>query len=464
MPIGRASSDPRLSRWSGGLALYLYLPIAAAAQPTVTWGDPTTPAGFIGYVLRSNYGSLSLSLGVKSGSVIGQWVAYGLDLLGVFLVVGVFLAMVGSMRLLRRDPAAAVALGLAFLVAGPLFAAYANPDLSDPINQGILQRFYILPAIPVGILAGIEVLGSLDALIERLGRARPAARPGLAAAALLVMALPVASVAAHGPALDQNGNTVAQSHAEDLLRTLPTRAILLMRGDENYTGVSYVQRVEGFRTDVAAMDVELLKVPAYVVVTKRLHPDVVIPWASYQQGPRGSLKDLVAANIGTHPVFFVGQMAEANWDAAWDEVHAGLVRELVPKGQGGDGYALLRTNKDAIAALSFPDRRYPATTWESLICEHYGVAAFDLAYALQSGADAQAQGPLVEQMYRTAIRLANPTTIPAAFKNLGILLQSEGGDRAEILSLWEQYVALAPEAPDVGQIRQQITRLGGAAP
>lgn len=438
-----------------GLLPYLYLMAAASHDPLVNWGDPRTLDGLVAVVLRSNYGSLSLSLGVKGGSVIEQWVAQGLDITSGFVVVGVLFAVLGVVTVLRRDSAVAVALLLAFIVSGPMFVAYANPDFSDPVNRGIIARFYILPAIPVAILAGVGVWTCLTWVAARAPR-----RLALAAA-LALLVIPVGSVVAHAPVVDQSHNDVTQRYAEDLLRSLPSGAILLMRGDENYTSVSYAQFVEGVRTDVAAMDVELLKQSSYVGLMRRLHPDITIPWNAYAEGPRASLKDLVAANLGQRAVFYVGQMKEANWTAGWDEVHAGLARELVPKGRGGDGYQLLRSQTASFSSLHYPDRAYPDTSWEAIICGHYGVAAFDLAFALQSSGP-QSDPALVERMYRAAIRLAPATIVPNAYKNLGVLLQSQGGDPHEIVSLWQRFLQLSPNDPDAPAIRQRIAALGGS--
>lgn len=441
-----------------GLLPYLYLPIAAGMDPPVNWGDPRTLDRFVDVVLRSDYGSLSLSLGVKSGSIVEQWMALGSDLLGGFVVVGVALALVGLHWLWRRDRIVATALSVAFLVSGPLFVAYANPDFSEPVSRGILQRFYILPALPVAVAAGVGAHACLAWVVRRM--------PGhlaAAGAATVLLLVPTASAVAHAGAVDQSGNRVAQRYAEDLLGTLDPGAILLMRGDENYTSVIYAQFVEHIRGDVAAMDVELLKQPQYVQLMLRLHPEISIPWPSYREGPPASLTQLVDANLGARPVYYVGAMKEATWTAGYDEVHAGLARRLVQKGQGGDGYGLLRQRAGEFAALHYPDRLDPPTTWEAIIEEHYGVAAFDLGYALQSAHPA-GDSRVTEAMYRAAIRLAPDTTVPSAYKNLGVLLDGRGGDPKEVIALWQHFLRLSPNDADAPAIRTRIVALGGQAP
>ena len=105
---------------------------------------------------------------------------------------------------------------------------------------------------------------------------------GLAAAVLLVV--PVASAATHYSTEDQSGNRVDSNYAKDILDQLPPNALLLMRGDENYTSVAYAQFVEHQRPDVVALDTELLKLPAYVQQIHREHPDVHIVCAAVDRG------------------------------------------------------------------------------------------------------------------------------------------------------------------------------------
>jgi tetratricopeptide (TPR) repeat protein len=308
----------------------------------------------------------------------------------------------------------------------------------------------MLPSIPLAALAG---LGAYQTLLWAHTRRLPGAVAVAAGAALL--AVPVAAAVAHEGTAGQRGNRVALHYAEDLLRPLEPGALLLMRSDENYTSVLYAQEVEGIRTDVVALDVELLKLESTVEAARRRHPEISIPFASYDGGAQTSLADLVQANLRNRPVYAVGVMEEKDFAAGLDEVPTGFARRLVPRGQGGGEAAVIR-ERPLITSLQFPDREYPSTSWESVIAAHYGTVAFDLAFALHKrgrGVDV----PLATRMYRTATRLSPGNA--SAYKNLGLILRDNGGDREEIVAAWSRFLELKPDDPEAGSIRAEVRRL-----
>ncbi|MDX1579967.1 MAG: glycosyltransferase, partial [Gemmatimonadota bacterium] len=115
--------------------------------------------------------------------------------------------------------------------------------------------------------------------------------------------------------------------------------LLLMRGDEHITSLSYLQFVEGYRTDVAAVDVELLKLPTYVDDFERRFPDMDPTFESYAEED-ASLVDLVSAGLETRSVFAVGDMPE-DLSERFDVIRLGLVDEIRAKAEVGEYDALL---------------------------------------------------------------------------------------------------------------------------
>ena len=77
---------------------------------------------------------------------------------------------------------------------------------------------------------------------------------------------------------------MAEQYGRDLLRDLEPGALLLTRGDHNYTSLIYAQYVDGFRTDVVVVDGELLQLSSYVVEVLQRHPGVEIPFVAYLAG------------------------------------------------------------------------------------------------------------------------------------------------------------------------------------
>ncbi len=115
----------------------------------------------------------------------------------------------------------------------------------------------------------------------------------------------------------------------------------------------------------------------------------------------------------------------------------------------------MRRDAAAFERLHFPTRSYPETSWEHRIGQVYASAALDLAYALDSGHAANFQ--LVQQLYRTTILLSPGLT--TAYRNLGLSLYRHGGDPAEIVAVWSEYLTLDPNGPQAAQIAKVVTGL-----
>ena len=432
-----------------GLVPYVYLPIAASASPALNWGDPSSLSRFENDVTRADYGTTTLVAGGRSGSVATNVEQLWAGLVHGFVYAGILLAITGIWWAWQHRRLEGIALLVAFLVAGPLFQAYTRTAYPDPLTKGIVARFYILPSIPLAILAA---LGSWWVLALVDGRRRLV--PAVIAAAVL-LALPVAAAADHYSAADQSGNHVAENYARDLLGGLPRNSLLVMRGDENYTSVSYAQNVEHLRPDVVALDAELLKLPSYVTQMKREHPGLAIPFSRYDGIYGPSLNTLVAANLTSRPVYSTGVQEERRFGAPFAQLHAGLATRLEPKGSAPDTYALMRQDAASFERLHYPNRAYPDTSWEGRIGQVYGSAALDLAYALDRSHGATEQR--IEQLYRTAILLSPGLT--TAYRNLGLSLYKHGGDPAEIVAAWSEYLTLDPNGPQAPQIAKVVAGL-----
>jgi hypothetical protein len=430
---------------------YLYLPLAASGNPPMNWQDPDTLDRFLSVVTRAAYGTFRLTATDTSGSVIEHLALLVTNLFNGLSPVTLLLAVAGGWWLWIRSRAVAGALLLAFVVAGPGFVAYANAPIDSSLTKGVLERFYILPSIPLVILAGAGIVPLLAFVAWATGGRWSGALVRATAAALLV--LPIGLGAMHYGSVDHSRDRTAADYGLDMLEWLESDALLIMRGDHNYTATSWAQFVEDVRPDVVVLEAEMLKTVPYVGDRRARYPGVTIPFPVYDDGATAHLADLVAANIGQRPVYYIGLMKEEGWTAGYDEVRAGLTRRLLPKGTGGDPNAALRADLRRYLALRFPEKRHPDTSWEWLMDKAYGAAAFDVAFA-QQGEGTAAEDRLAEELYRTSLRLDPDRAV--TYKNLGLLLFDRGGDLTEVANLWERYLAMNPEDPQADQIKGQL--------
>jgi hypothetical protein len=440
-----------------GLLPYVYLPVAASHDPVVNWGDPRTLANFWNVIARTNYGTFSFTADSAQGDRLQQLVFLGRYFFNSFTLTGILLALLGVVWFVRRRMAEGIGLGIALLLAGPFFAMFANPQLSDPLTSGVFERFYILPGVLLAIFVAAGGVYVMEGAAQILSRVEQTIWPrtALLAGVTIAIAIPLSIGLVRIAPLDMSHDRVAENYGRDLLATLEPNSVLLMRSDENDTSVVYLQTVLGFRTDVAALDVELLKLSSYVDQQSRLHPGLIIPFSFYDEGHSSSLVDLVNANVDQRPVYGAGSFKE-DLTKSFDEVYAGLAYQIVKKGTGTDSYALLRSESDRFASLHFPEKTYPPTSWEALIARHYGFLAHNIAYAHQKQ-EAQPDAAFVEKMYRIAI-LDDPGDA-AAYKNLGLLLWRNNGSPAEIISIFNKYLQMAPDDPEDDNIRSVIKTL-----
>jgi hypothetical protein len=440
-----------------GLLPYLYLPIAAGADPPYNWGNPATFSGFWQVLTRSDYGTFSFTANGVQGNPFQQLFYLGRYILQGFSVAGILLAVLGIVWFARKRPLEGCALGLLFIFSGPIFAMVANPAMDDPLTLGVFERFYILPGIPLACFIAAGAVYLVELAVKAAARFKsgflrwaPCAAGLLAAAAMVII---VALVQL--PSIQLSNNRIVEYYAEDLLGPLEPDALLIVAQDYNGSALIYAQLVSSIRTDVVALHSELLKSTWYCAQQRRLHPQITIPFNNYDGGIHNSLADLIKANIGQRPVYAAGIFKE-DLTKTYDEVYWGLSRRFVEKGRGTDQFALMKTESARFAGLRYPDKAYPQTFWEYTIAEQYGQAAFIIATAL-SRPEAQPDADLVERLYRIAI-LNNPVN-PSSYKNLGILLWMNGGSSAEIIELWERYLQMAPNDPDNANLRSTIAKL-----
>lgn len=443
-----------------GLLPYLYLPLAAAARPPALWGDPSTLERFVAVVTRSDYGSFALVAGGQHGAVGDNLSAFATSLVNSFGPAGILLAVLGVWWLARHQPVAGLALVISFLVAGPLFLAYANPPLGGVLG-GIFARFYILPSIPFAVVVGCGSFQLVQWTIGVLTRPSRAVGPRVRFAAsgliaLLLISIVVGSAAARSASVDQSANRMTINFVEDLLAPLDQGAILLAEGDTAVLGTRYVQSVEQYRPDVVVIAVPLLRMQWYIDQIRRQHPDITIPFEAKDVAGQPVTEKVVGANFAKKPVYYVGVIPEKS-PAGYGELRAGFARKFILETDAGDPFAFVRADLDRLTAYRFPTRPYPASSWENWESIFYGGAAFDLANAYEA-----LDVPTAERWYRRAIELAPGSG--GAYKNLAILLDANGGQPSEVADLLETYLELTPQDPEAATIRESIARLRGTRP
>lgn len=457
-----------------GLAWYLYLPLAARAATTLSWGDPSTLAGFVDHLLRRDYGTFQLASDVAPGAStfatrLAAWTAHTLD---ATLWVGAALAILGAATWVgtrRATPERAwVGLwigALALYVLG--FHALANLPVADPLYRAVTARFWQQSDVVVFVLLGLG-LGTCAA-------AGPVAR---AVAMTVGIVLVVVQLGRGAVAHDHRDDDTVARYGRALLEPLAPDAVLLTRGDLVTNVVRYLQAADGVRTDVTVLDQELMTKPWYVARAVREHPDLTFPGTRYDPtAPDGfSMRALLDANAGRRPFAVYPEWKPGDASAANDY-------ELTPAGLALDvarvGLAFEDRYVKGQAALRSLDEYgwqriglYEPGTWERVAREDVWQArarfgTWLLTQALARDADARLLGAARVQLERAEHGHPDPPWY--VFRNLGIVYERlairEPKLRERQLAAWRRYLATAP-ADDDGRaaIAATVARLEAEPP
>lgn len=268
----------------GGLLVYLYLPLRAAADPWLNWGNPRTLAAFWDHVTAASYQHYLFQ--VPWQQALGRLSAVASLLLRDLFPHGVLLGAAGAIVLGRRDRAALLLLGVPAGLGLLLALTYGGAD-----SYVHLLPLYTGWALCAGVAAG-KAAGLLH------GRWGPQA----ARAALLLPLLALPLFARGWGTWDQRRAPTSAAAWQRSLAAMPAGGILLTAADEYTFPLWYLQAVDGARPDVALVDARLLEWGWYREQLPARYPGLIVPEA----GPAGWLRALLEANAGRPALTMAG--------------------------------------------------------------------------------------------------------------------------------------------------------------
>lgn len=324
-----------------GLSPYLLLPLRAAAEPPINWGQPETWRNFF-YVVTLEE---SKEMFPAIGKLFPQWRIYrflggglwqhiylwspfllllllrsrrldGRRVLSIFslvftalflltytvlprldpamvhryppiflfdLLIGqttffvFWLAVPGAVRMSREKPLLFVLFFYLLILAFPY-----NTAINFPHNNPVLQeRHRIVGYIPLALFCAWGFLPFLTVCMRALQRV--GWRRWAPAAAMIPAVFPLAF---HLPTLDRHDARYVEDYARDLLDPLPEKTVFIVRRTENVFPLWYVQMVEGYRRDVRLVYAEALSNPWYLKQLRRRHPELLPEIPPMPQGKK----------------------------------------------------------------------------------------------------------------------------------------------------------------------------------
>lgn len=428
-----------------GLSPYLYAPLAAWSQPLINWDNPVTLNRFLRLILRADYGGFSPFASASSLPRLSQLPALFVSFYHQFTAMGIGLALVGLFDI-KRHKLFQGYLGVAFFFSGIFFVMYANVPFHNPLLFGVLQRFYILPAVMVSFWLGLGVAYLLDWMEEK-----KLPQPlRLASPVALLSVLILWQFMTNVKEADFRENYMAEDFAHNLLQSLPAHALFFVRGDVASLGVDYLQMVNGERPDVKTLDQAKLTYDWYYEQAKARFRRVALPGARYD-GAKVLNKHFIQKNIGEFPVCFM-DFKEESYQQAFRAVPHGLVYRILPRAQKYSAQALEEETNRLFANFRMRGHRkqYPPTSFEYELQKIYAEPFFRLGYEFEQARDMKK----AEHYYKKALSM-NPANYKVV-KNLAVLYYYKMNRKQEAVTLFKSYLQLNPFDAEAHNIKQVI--------
>ena len=247
---------PLLLGFGLGLTVFVYLPIRAAAQPLINWGDPETPARFWAVVSMAQYQQYASLLDAQ------QWPPRLLESiiqLGQQLSwAGLGLALLGGYVLWNNDR---VVLGYLIMLVG-LAVLFRT---GYPVMNNLV---YLLPALyGLAVMAGVGAVWLLSQAGKQVGGGGAAL---LGAGVLIALVVRATNIA---PLVDISADRSAVLFGQRTMAHLAPNAVIISERDETTFSLWYQQALNQ-RPDVVVLDSRLFCFDWYRRNLAHRYPDL----------------------------------------------------------------------------------------------------------------------------------------------------------------------------------------------
>jgi hypothetical protein len=246
------------------MAVYSYLPLAAAHRPIINWGDPRSLSAIWAHITGKQY-QLFLSF---SPSIMGEQLPqFGKFLLREFgapwLPLALIVAIAGFIAAFKRDRTTFLFLLLVVLA-----------DLAYTLNYDIAEdkdAYYLPVFIAIAIAVGIGAHAFLQFVVAK----RSLNVAGLFIIGLGAMIIPALALASNWPFNNRSRYFIAQDYVENIQSTIEPNGLLLTLDWQVASPMLYTREIEGHRRDVKVVDVQLLRRSWYFDYLRRAYPEMV---------------------------------------------------------------------------------------------------------------------------------------------------------------------------------------------
>ena len=196
--------------------------------------------------------------------------------LAVMLSIPFLLGLIGLVNQFAKDKTGWVFVATLFVLTGYAIILYLNQDDPQPRER---DYSYAGAFFAFALWIGLGAAAIIEWIAEKVKAVQSKRPAALVAAALLVLMSPVMLLARNYEMQDRSGNYVAWDYSYNMLMSCEQNGILFTNGDNDTFPVWYLQEVEKVRRDVRIVNLSLLNTGWYVKQLKNREPKVPISFA-----------------------------------------------------------------------------------------------------------------------------------------------------------------------------------------
>jgi hypothetical protein len=232
-----------------------------------------------------------------------------------------------------------------------VFHSLSNLPLDNKLLYGVHQRFWMQPNIITFLVAAVGYQEFWHGVETVLSKQQPTKSPLFVQIAnvlsvCIAVALVVLQYRRNLYMSDLSEAPHFRNYATAVLSPLPPNATLLINYDQQWTSVRYLQRCEGFRSDVTTINLSMMTY-SWFQYKHDLYPNLVFPGTHHSNQPVNTpppAKKKSGKSYGNHtftlyqfleanpnvPIFLGGKVnvPDAQFDAHYESVPIGLVSRL----------------------------------------------------------------------------------------------------------------------------------------
>ncbi len=258
-----------------GLSVYLYLPLRAAAEPAINWGDASTVRGFYWMLSAQAYQDYVFGVPVASlGDKFISWIELAFTQLNP---LGIFLALIGMLALWRTQrwllySTGVTAVGL--MAYSLVYNTFDSQVLTIPAFF-VMAAYVGVGAFHVFMLVSRWSAENAEKDFEPhwIGRLVTGRAPVAVLAAVAFASVPLAAVVLNYSEQNLRDDRQAFEYAEAVLDAVPPGAIVISDSEERAFSLWYMVFVERPESGVVPIAGRLLQFEWYWRGLQERYPD-----------------------------------------------------------------------------------------------------------------------------------------------------------------------------------------------